>query len=134
MKVNFISVHNGLSIDLPGCNSEQPFHLWQFHNNWNQRFIIKECHDDEGYYNIMIDNIDNHHLLVSLSSSNEGCELRLSANLNNDSQKFQFIEKDKGYVILCKLNHLVFDVENGGLDNGSRIIGWKANECPNQYW
>jgi len=126
------SVHV-LSIDYcPLFHLWESFHLWEFHNDWNQRFIIKECHDDEGYYNIIIDN--GLQLLVSLSSPNEGCELILLSNTNNDLQKFQFIETEHGYVIFCKLNHLVFDVENGNMDNGSRVIAWKSNDCSNQLW
>lgn len=136
VRFNILSISNGLSLDLPSCNIQQKLHLWEYHNNWNQRFIIEECIDDAGYYHIFVDNDSNGKLLISLLPPfNEGCELLLLPYMNNnDSQKFQFIETNTGSIVQCKLNDLVLDVENFNMDNGARVIMWRSTCGNNQLW
>jgi len=137
MKYNIISYHNKLALDLPGYDIHRNLHLWEYHNDWNQRFIINEFDDDPGYYNIIIDYNDETTLYLTINDIDSGIKLSSCNNNNNnnkDNQKFRFIETEKGYIIECKLNGLVFDVCGCNMDNGSNVILWKSTGGLNQLW
>ena len=54
IRFNIISKFNSLSLDIPGYCFDNKLHCWEYHNDWNQRFLIEECHDDPGTISITI--------------------------------------------------------------------------------
>ena len=89
---------------------------------------------DNGHFYIIKQVSSGYALTVKDNLLTKKCDVVLLKNNNTDAQKWRIIKKNNKYVIMSKLNGMVFDVRGGVFSSGTQIQMYHYNGTNSQFF